>query len=190
MSLKNQKTKSDFIEWNQMQSLVSKLERDGEHTFALLIATGSYLGLRVSDLLELSYNSILEHKEIEVTEKKTGKVRTILIHEELKEIAIRIYKVSKSNKNSKLFLNRNKKVLSIQYINRKLKVIEQKYQLGIKLSTHSCRKTFGRRIWNRNNNSEKALIMLGSMFNHASVTTTKIYLGIKQQEISNLYMSL
>ena len=40
MALKGQKTTSDFLEWEKMQSLVLKLERDGELKFALLIATG------------------------------------------------------------------------------------------------------------------------------------------------------
>ena len=81
-------------------------------------------------------------------------------------------------------------IISVQYINRKLKAIEKQYELGIRFSTHSFRKTFGRRIWNRNNNSEKALFMLGQVFNHSSIQTTKIYLGIREQEIANVYLSL
>jgi hypothetical protein len=40
MALRGQKTTSDFLEWNKMQSIVLKLERDNDLKFALLIATG------------------------------------------------------------------------------------------------------------------------------------------------------
>ena len=37
MALKGQKTKSDFLEWEKMQSLILKLERDGELKFVTTI---------------------------------------------------------------------------------------------------------------------------------------------------------
>ena len=74
MALKGQKTTSDFLEWEKMQSLVLKLERDGELKFALLIATGSFIGLRISDLLQLKWNQVLNQDFFTVTEKKTKKV--------------------------------------------------------------------------------------------------------------------
>ena len=62
MALKGQKTTSDFLEWEKMQSLVLKLERDGDYKFALLITTGSYIGLRISDLLFLRWEQVLNQK--------------------------------------------------------------------------------------------------------------------------------
>ena len=52
------------------------------------------------------------------------------------------------------------------------------------------RKTLGRRVWEMNEYSDRALLLLSQLFNHASPNTTKIYLGIKEQEISNLYLSV
>ena len=49
MGLLGQKTKADFIEWEKLQSLILKLERDNEKKFALLISIGIYSGLRISD---------------------------------------------------------------------------------------------------------------------------------------------
>ena len=190
MALKGQKTKSDFLEWEKTQLLIQKLERDSENLFALLIAIGSYTGLRISDIQKLRWNQILNKDQLELSEQKTGKLRRIQIHADLQEIAARIYSAEKPKLTEYLFLNRTGEVISVQYINRKLKQIEKQYELGIRFSTHSFRKTFGRRIWNRNNNSEKALFMLGQVFNHSSIQTTKIYLGISEQEIANVYLSL
>ena len=63
MALKGQKTKSDFLEWEKMKTLVLKLERDGDYKFALLIATGSYVALRCSDLLSLKWSQILYRQD-------------------------------------------------------------------------------------------------------------------------------
>ena len=52
MSLKGQKTKSDFLEWEKMQNLTLKLNRDKNRKMSLLILMGSYTGLRISDLLQ------------------------------------------------------------------------------------------------------------------------------------------
>jgi len=190
MALKGQKTKSDFLEWEKTQLLIQKLERDGENLFALLIAIGSYTGLRISDIQKLRWEQLLNKQQLELHEQKTGKLRMIQLHAELQEIVKRIFTSTQVKESSSIFLNRSGEIISVQYINRKLKAIEKQYELGIRFSTHSFRKTFGRRIWNRNNNSEKALFMLGQVFNHSSIQTTKIYLGIREQEIANVYLSL
>ena len=73
-------------------------------------------------------------------------------------------------------------------MNRKLKDV-----LGTKsiaVSSHSLRKTFGRQVWSNNNETDKALLYLSELFNHSSPGITKIYLGIKQEELDDIYMNL
>lgn len=191
MALKGQKTTSDFLEWNKMQSLVLKLERDGELKFALLIATGSFIGLRISDLLLLKWNQVLNQDSFTMTEKKTKKTRKITINPELQEILNRLYIQLDADENAYMFANRfGDKPFSIQHVNFKLKEIFTKYKIRGQYSSHFMRKTLGRRIWEVNKYSDQALLLLSQLFNHASVTTTKIYLGIREQEISNLYLSV
>ena len=76
--------------------------------------------------------------------------------------------------------------LSDAYI---LKEIKKKYHLKVKnFSCHSLRKTFGRQVYNMNSdNSELALVKLMEIFNHSSVTITKRYLGLRQEELLNTY---
>ncbi|MGH2666749.1 tyrosine-type recombinase/integrase [Flavobacterium sp.] len=192
MALKGQKTTSDFLEWEKMQSLVLKLERDNEHKFALLIATGSYVGLRISDLLQLRWNQVLGQDYFTITEKKTKKVRKVTINPELQTILKRLFTQLEAKENDLMFVNRfGDKSFSTQYVNSKLKDIFTTYKIKGQYSSHFMRKTLGRRIWEVNKYSDQALLLLLSqLFNHASVTTTKIYLGIRETEISNLYLSV
>lgn len=191
MALKGQKTTSDFLEWEKMQSLVLKLERDNELKFALLIATGSYIGLRISDLLQLRWNQVLNQDYFTITEKKTKKVRKVTINPELQTILKRLFVQLGAEENDLMFVNRfGDKPFSIQYVNSKLKEIFTNYKIKGQYSSHFMRKTLGRRIWEVNKYSDQALLLLSQLFNHASVSTTKIYLGIRETEISNLYLSV
>jgi integrase len=182
MSLKGQRTTADYLPWNEMLVLTQKLLRDKDYQFATLIATGSYTGLRISDLSRLKWSDMTN--PLVLTEKKTGKGRTIHLHEDLLDFLNQIKLQTKPKEGNLLF------DLSIQYTNRKLKRIATHYELDIKFSTHSFRKTFGRRIWEKNNHSEKALILLGQVFNHSSVAITKRYLGIRDKEIQDIYLNL
>lgn len=191
MALKGQRTTSDFLEWEKMQSLVLKLERDGELKFALLIATGSYIGLRISDLLQLRWNQVLTDDYFSITEKKTKKTRRVTINPELRTILKRLFTQLNANESDLMFVNRfGDKPFSIQYVNSKLKEIFTTYKIKGQYSSHFMRKTLGRRIWEVNKYSDQALLLLSQLFNHTSITTTKIYLGIRDSEISNLYLSV
>jgi site-specific recombinase XerD len=92
-----------------------------------------------------------------------------------------------------LFINKTKtKAINIQYVNRKLKEIGKQYLPSIKtsISSHLFRKTLGRHVWAINDYSEKSLLLLGELFNHSSIRITKIYLGIKEEEIGDVYLNL
>ena len=68
--------------------------------------------------------------------------------------------------------------------------IKKKYKLHIgNLSCpFSLGKTFVDRVYNMNSdNSELALVKLMELFNHSSVSITKRYLGLRQEELLNTY---
>ncbi|MFO7658869.1 MAG: tyrosine-type recombinase/integrase [Bacteroidales bacterium] len=195
MALKGQSTKAGFLPWDTMLLLLQKLERDHQYKFQLLIAVGCFTGLRASDLFELRWNDIYEKDELRIREGKTEKFRLIRINPQLKEIVARLHGLLQIKDNNELlFLNRFRtKTVNIQYINRRLKEIATRYGLQVPLSevsSHMFRKTLGRHVWAKNNYSEKSLILLSELFNHSSVRVTKIYLGIKQQEIGDIYLNL
>ena len=83
-------------------------------------------------------------------------------------------------------------VYSIQRINILFKVVKSRYGLKIDhFSTHSMRKTFGRKIVEAaGENSEFALIKLSELFNHSDTMTTRRYLGLRSQELLETYEML
>ncbi len=182
------KRTTTYLEWDKVVLLIKKLEKDGNYKFMLLVALGTFLGLRISDILKLKWSDILEKEHLILNEGKTGKSRNIKINDDLKDI-IRIAKENMSDTSDPLiFYNRFKSgTITIQYINRRLKNIFNQYGLKMKPSTHFMRKSFGRKVYSNNNESEHALLLLMDIFNHSSLQITKRYLGIRQEEIYDVY---
>ena len=91
--------------------------------------------------------------------------------------------------NAPVLISQKGTVYTVQRINVMLKEIKKKYRLQIgNFSCHSLRKTFGRQVYNMNSdNSELALVKLMELFNHSSVSITKRYLGLRQEELLNTY---
>jgi integrase len=195
MGLKGQLTRTSYLEWDSMLLLLQKLERDGQYKFQLLIAVGSYTALRISDLLKLRWSDVLLQDALELVEGKTKKTRRIKLNPALVEIISILHeKMNIVDDNELLFINKTKtKAINVQYLNRRLKEIAKQYNLQSpenSISSHMFRKTLGRHVWKLNNYSEKSLLLLGDLFNHSSIRVTKIYLGIKAEEISDVYLQL
>jgi integrase len=107
MSRSGQNTTTSYLEWNEFTSLIHRLERDGEFKFALLIALGTFTGLRISDLLTLRYSDFGNGDILKLKEGKTGKERSIKINKDLREIIERIKnKFAIEDTSQLIFLNK------------------------------------------------------------------------------------
>jgi integrase len=193
MALKGSRTTTGYIEWNELTNLVLKLHRDGDFKFSMLIALGTFSGLRISDILSLQWHQLIDRDVIELNERKTKKHRKIKINADLRSIIDSNYQAMGSPEMDTLvFANKyGTKQINVQWVNTKLKLVFSKYSIKTtNASSHSLRKSFGRRIWILNNHSEKSLVLLSELFNHSSIQTTKRYLGIKEQELFDVYDSL
>lgn len=191
MAVKGSRTTSDYILWDEMNSLLQKLEHDKQFMLLILIAVGSYTGLRISDILRLTWKSF-NGTHIELFEYKTKKYRRIKIHEVLRDLMERVKSKIQAECEHPILLNPNRNtVYCIQHINKKLKQIKKDYSLSLSnFSTHSFRKTFGRRVWSQAGYSEKSLILLSLVFNHSDTKVTRRYLGITDEEIEAVYDTL
>lgn len=192
MSIKNTTTTADYLEWNTMLNLVHRLYRDKDYTMSLLIGCGAFFGLRISDLLGLTWEMVLSDT-FTITEKKTKKKRTIKVNENFQKHIADCYKaMAIKDRNDYCFKSKKGTIFSVQRINVKFKYIKVKY--GVKInnfSTHTLRKTFGRKVFeSAGEQSEMALVKLMELFNHSSVAITKRYLGIRQQELMETYSLL
>ena len=179
---------SDFLDWLEANNLIEELIKTDKYKMAALIAIGINVGCRICDLKNFNWED-LEESEIRIKETKTGKIRTITFSDELKEIINRI-KVDR-NFTGKILVNKKGKSVSTVYLNTELKRLKIKYNLSLtNISSHSLRKSFGRRFYEVNGRSEHSLIVLSEIFGHSSIEITRIYLGLKKEEIANAYLSL
>lgn len=193
MAQKHQYTTSDYLEWDVAMNLIRRLYKDGKYRMSLLIGCGCFFGLRYSDLCTLTWQQLLSGETFAIYERKTGKRREIRINKGIQGhirdcyVALGITDITQP-----CFQNRFGGILSNQMANRHFKAIKVRYHIKIRnFSTHSLRKTFGRRVVEMAGpNSEMALIRLSDIYNHDSVMTTRRYLGLRQEELGEVYDSL
>lgn len=190
MSAKFSKTTSDYLEWNQAMNLIRNLYNDGNYKMSLLISMGAFWGLRISDILSLKWEQVLNKDEFSLIETKTKKLRDIKINPQLKRHITDCYaKLNPRSSTENIFTSQKGSVYSIQRINVVLKDLKSKYNLKIKnFSSHSLRKCFGREVFNRSaENAELAIVKLSQLFNHSNPAITRRYLGITQNELMETY---
>lgn len=193
MSQKHQYTTSDYLEWEVAMNLIRRLYKDGKIRLSLLIGCGCFFGLRFSDLSKLTWEQLLSGESFAIYEQKTGKRREIRINKGFQDfirecyVALKVCDISQP-----CFLNRFGGIITNQMVNRHFKTIKVRYQIRVKnFSTHSLRKTFGRRVVDlAGPNAEMALIKLSEIFNHVSPLVTRRYLGLRQEELGEVYESL
>lgn len=196
------KTETAPLKWSDFESLMGQLtyavQVGGEPSYyRMLLFAGvtTYGGLRASDVLNLRWTDIIGKTTLIVREKKTGKVREIALNTKLQGVIalahqlaaptdLQLYAISSRD-------SAGKKPLSLQYLNRWLKEVFARFNIKAQnASTHTFRKTFGRRVFEMNNQSEEALITLSHIFNHSSISITRAYIGLKRERITNIYMDL
>lgn len=181
---------SDYLDWDSMMNLIRRLYRDGNYRMSLLLGCGSFFGLRISDLLALSWDMLIYEEQFIIREKKTGKRRVVKINCEFQRHIKNCYKALKiEDDTEKCFISQKGTVYSIQRINTIFKDIKINYNLKIQnFSTHTMRKTFGRKVFeSAGENANLALVRLSELFNHSNIAITKIYLGIRQEELLETY---
>ena len=110
---------------------------------------GLNVALRISDLLNLTYDDFAGGETITVIEQKTGKSRTIKLNEKVQTI---VKQRQALNQNDKYLFqsvgNRAKKLqkpLSRETVARKFAEVGE--IIGVHLGTHSMRKTRGYAMW-------------------------------------------
>ena len=135
MSLKNTKTTTSGLDWNQLHGLLVRLRREEKLREYLLIATGSYFGMRIGDLLNLTFSDVMNKDEFFITEGKTGKKRRITVNSFVKE-AITFVSDQKIRSGTfkgdeYLFTNRSGEKITVQFVNVMLHQIFKNYNVQV-----------------------------------------------------------
>jgi site-specific recombinase XerD len=184
---------SDYIEFDIALNKGKKLLNDEKKCrIGFLIILGINVGLRINEILSLKHSDLQDNKLV-IKEKKTGKKREISLNANvLSAYSKLLLKLNnqgvKVNEEDFIFVSQKGTVYRTQSVNVLLKKIFNSKTLAI--SSHSLRKSFSRRVFDNNNQSESSLILLSQLLNHESISCTRRYLGLRKETIENVYLTL
>jgi integrase len=156
----------------------------------LLFVMGCNIALRISDLLSLKVKDVIDSKGdikiyLHIKEKKTGRPAKIYLNNTVKEALIYYLNKSKGiDPDSYLFKSersnkRLDRVRSWGLIQEWTKAVGLE---GERYGTHTLRKTWGYQARKQGLSIEQISEKLG----HKSVTVTRRYIGISQEEINQV----
>ena len=157
----------------------------------VLIVMGLYTALRISDLLRLCWEDVYDfdnkrvRRSITLVEKKTGKSKTIALNDR----AVAALSLFCNAAREGAFIIENKrtgKAISRVQAHRIIRAASDALDFRENVSCHSLRKTFGYHAWQ----SGVSLALIMEIFNDSSITVTRRYLGVTQDDINGVYLSL
>ena len=174
----------------QIETIKKLLKQQSLRDYCLFVL-GINSGLRISDLLKLRISDVAEKGKVKdrirLRENKTNKFKDFPISDNAKS-AIREYLKSRQySENEPLFISRkNKGFLLRQRAYKILNEVARSIGIKEKIGTHTLRKTFGYHAYN----SGYDIAIVQKLFNHSSPSVTLRYIGITQDEMDDVYLSL
>ena len=182
VSTKGRITKSNYIDFDKAYNTALRMKGTKNENFGFYIVVAIHTGLRIGDILKLKRKNF-EDGVYQLREQKTGKPKFLPFNEKVLQ-----YFNELRNKSEIVFRSNKNTTYSNQQINTKIK---QTFQAKNKnYSSHSLRKSFGRKVYEMNNQSEDALISLSEIYNHTSMRVTRTYLDITQEKLDSIYLGL
>jgi len=192
MAVKGVNTTKKALDWDRLMKIARKEMVEGNRELGLYIVISLYTGMRMNEILKLRLSQFYDEqgsiKEyLDIHQSKTGKSRRIKVADGLKQVL-----GSFDRDGGYVVRNRRNRSVSKQYLNTVLKQTGERYGMDRdELSSHALRKTFARRVIEKNPGKEEwALILLSDIFGHSSVAITRRYLGLRQEELDLAYNSL
>jgi integrase len=185
------KTTEPIRNKNHVRQLIEYYLKLGQIRNYVLIALGVYTALRISDILSLKCDDVFDfknrkvRKSITLTEKKTGKSKIVALNKNL-VAALKAY-FPEAKPGAPLIINsRTGKAISRIQAYRIIRAAAEALGFGYAVSCHSLRKTFGYHCWK--DGVSPAVIM--EIYNHSSLSVTKRYLGVSQDDVNKAYNGL
>lgn len=194
--LKGKREKMKTVQPIRTKSKIKDIQEDLKNSNPkayTLFVVGINTGLRISDLLGLTWESLQEDDSyifVNIQEKKTGKSKRIRFNGKVR-IALKnlrekypedIYVFQTESNNSKA----NSKSWSRVHAYNLISSVAKKHGINENIGTHTMRKTFGYHAYK----SGVSLSLLQKIFNHSSQAVTLDYIGITQDDIDSVYMDL
>ena len=182
VSTKGRITKSNYIDFDKAYNTALRMQGTKNENFGFYIVVAIHTGLRIGDILKLKRKNF-QDGVYQLREQKTGKAKTLPFNEKV----LQYFNILR-NKSEIVFKSNKGTTYCSQTINRKIK---QTFKAKNKnYSSHSLRKSFGRKVYEMNNRSEDALISLSEIYNHTSMRVTRTYLDITQEKLDSIYLGI
>ena len=176
---------------NKVRELIDYYKHRDEPRNYVLVALSVHSALRICDILRITWDDVYDfdnrriRESITVTERKTGKSKTIALNAEI-ITAIRLY-ITAAARSAPLIINkRTGKAISRVQAYRLIRDAADTLRFRERVSCHSLRKTFGYHAWK--NGISPAVIM--EIYNHSSFAVTRRYLGVTQDDKNEVYLGL
>lgn len=185
---------------NRIEEATNENQRQIAHRNKMMFLVGVNLGIRASDLCNLTYKFFLKEdgtfRDFYTLQpkktKKTKKFVKLYFNQVVKKAItdyIEAYPVFDINEY--LFKSRKGSGAITEKSLWKI-VVDVATDAGLESNygSHSLRKTFGYWIWHNAEDKNKALVTLQIIFNHSSTATTARYIGLTDGEMSDAFNSL
>lgn len=192
MAGKGISTTAEPLETADYYRLIEHLEKDKKYRWALFCVITCTMGLRVGDVKRLTWKDILAGNLHFVEEDKTDKTRRIRINDSVKRKYLEFYNLmGRPDIDQLIFVSkRTGRAYTTQAINYHLRNFKTKYLLPVdRFSTHSFRKTLGKKIYEDNEKTEHGLLLVNRTYNHRDIQTTARYIGVSSNEFDGVYDS-
>lgn len=183
-----------------IEEATNENQRQIAHRNKMMFLVGLNIGIRASDLCSLKYSFFMNpdrtfkdsYKLQPKKTKKTGKFVTLHFNSVVKKAIsdyIEMYPVENLNE----YLFKSRKGNGAISENSLWRIVSNTaIEAGIKqnIGSHSLRKTFGRFVWHESRDKNEALVLLQFIFNHSSPAITSKYIGITDDEVSDVFNGL
>ena len=176
----------------QVREIATYYLKQGQPRNYVLIVLGVHTALRISDLLQLTWDDVYDFSRnkvrtsIEIVEKKTNKSKIIALNSKATS-ALTLYAVQAAKSGQAIILNaRTGKAISRIQAYRIIRAAAEALAFEERVSCHSLRKTFGYHAWK--NGVSPTVIM--EIYNHSSLAVTRRYLGVTQDDKNTVYLGL
>lgn len=176
----------------QFKALTEYYLQKGQLRNYTLIVMGAYTALRISDLLQLRWSDVYDDKQqafrahVSITEKKTGKTKTIALNKQAIGALRQCYP---HRKGEFIFASNRKGNKAISRVQAWRIIHAAVVAIGLmgKISCHSLRKTWGYHAWTSDTVSP---VVIMDIYNHSNYEVTRRYLGVAQDDLDEAYLGM
>lgn len=166
----------------------------------MLFVLGINLGIRASDLCGLKYSFFMnedgtfkQHDSLQPKKtRKTGKFVKLFVNDAVKKaITQHLEEYPVESLDEYLFKSRvGDGHITEKSLGRIIKDTANEVGIERNICSHSLRKTFGYHVYHNAKDKYNALIVLQRIFNHSSPAITSKYIGLTDDEMSDVFNTL